>query len=281
MHVACRLFVLAALTGATPALAQQTLGPSDAPAANGNMVTIGAGVAVLPDYDGSNDMRLVAAPGARAQLSGMTFTWVGNRGWADLIPNPPKGLDLQLGPLVNVDLNRALGVGDRRVNALGKIPIAVEGGVQAGIGYQGLITSDYDKLSLSVGYVHDIGGVHKSYVITPEIDYATPLSRHALIDLTAEADYAGNGYMRRYFGVTPGGSAASGLPAFTPRAGWKDWAIIALTDVSLTGDLTHGLQLVAAASYRRLIGDAALSPIVSEAGTPDQWIGALGVAYTF
>ena len=74
---------------------------------------------------------------------------------------------------------------------------------------------------------------------------------------------------------------ASGLPAYSIDSGWKSWSVALLGDMALTGDLTGGLQLVATASYRRMLGDFADSPIVSVAGSRDQWFGALGLAYTF
>jgi hypothetical protein len=82
-------------------------------------------------------------------------------------------------------------------------------------------------------------------------------------------------------GIAAAGPAASGLPAYDPDGGWKSWTAGMGAAVSLTGDLTHGLQLVAAGTYRRLLGDTADSPIVATAGSRNQWMGALGLAYSF
>ena len=49
---------------------------------------------------------------------------------------------------------------------------------------QGVVTSDYDKLNLSVATVYDVAGSHRSYVVTPSIDYSTPLSTRAFVALS-------------------------------------------------------------------------------------------------
>ena len=96
--------------------------------------------------------------------------------------------------------------------------------------------------------------------------------------MSLSADRVGDGYADTYFGLTPAGAAASGLPAYDPRGGWKNWTLAAGGGVSLTGDLTHGLMLVAGGAYRRLLGDFAASPLTRAKG---QWIGMAGLAFSF
>lgn len=269
---------------AGPALAQEEARtPAIDPAAmDGDHVLIGLGAGVLPSYEGSDKMVVAPVPAVMGNVSGFNFTLRGNRAWVDVIPTPSgPGWDFQLGPVVSVNFNRNGRIGDAQVRALGKVPVAIEAGGFVGIGRQGVFTSDYDKLTLSVGYVHDVGTVHRSHVITPSLDYGTPLSRKAFVALNLSANYMGDGYAQTYFGVTPAGSAASGLPVFSASKGWKDWGVGAVGMVSLTGDLTHGLQLVGGVNYRRLLNDAGDSPITSIAGSRDQWAGVLGFAYSF
>lgn len=273
---------------ATPALAQRGgsaspgAGTEDAPDLDKDTVQIGLALGAVPSYDGSDDYVLAIVPGIRGSVSGINFTLRGNRFSADLIPTKNEaGWDFQLGPIAQVNFNRHVSIVDPQVKALGKVDTAIELGGYVGIGKQGVITSKYDKLSASVGYVHDVAGAHDSYVITPSLDYGTPLSRKAYVGLSASADYVGNGYADYYFSVRPAGSVASGLPVYTAGKGWKDWSLSTLGIVSLTGDLTHGLGLIAAGSYRKMLNDAADSPIVSIAGSRSQWTGMLGLAYTF
>ncbi|HEY0037310.1 MAG TPA: MipA/OmpV family protein, partial [Longimicrobium sp.] len=108
------LALVAAATLATPAFAQNapTTTPPDAGAlgaeAGGDSITIGAGAVYLPDYEGSNDYRFTAAPGAIGSVEGFSFTLAGNRLSVDLIPNRPgPGVDVQFGPVSVVNFNRS------------------------------------------------------------------------------------------------------------------------------------------------------------------------------
>ena len=77
-------------------------------AAGGDSITIGAAAAYIPDYEGSNDYRIVPAPGAIGSVSGFAFTLAGNRASVDLIPNKPGPVwDFQAGPVAVLDFNRS------------------------------------------------------------------------------------------------------------------------------------------------------------------------------
>lgn len=247
-------------------------------------LSIGAGVAYFPDYEGSNDHTWSPIPAVQGTIGGMSITLLANRVSLDLVPNATgPGWDFQLGPVAVVNLNRVKlsAVEDARVRALGKIDTALELGGYIGIGRTGVITSDYDKLSVTLSYRHDVTGVHKGGVWTPTINYMTPLSTKTLVGLFATSEFADDDYARTYFGVTPAGRAASGLPVFTPKGGQKNVAMGGMFTVALTGDLTKGLALVTGFSYSRILGDFADSPLVSIAGSRNQWTGGAGLALTF
>jgi MipA family protein len=126
-----------------------------------------------------------------------------------------------------------------------------------------------------------VSDVHDSAIWSPTVNYFTPLSRKAAVGLFASAEHAGGGYARTYFSVLPGQVAASALPAYNARGGWKNWTLGALAGVSLTGDLLKGWKLVGGGTYRRMLNDFGDSPLTSVAGSRSQWLGALGIAYTF
>lgn len=280
---AAALFFLAA----TPALAQESEPAPPAPAIDpakldGDSLTIGVAGGVVPSYEGSNDYVLAAVPVVRARVARINITLRGNRAWADLVPTGGgPGWDFQLGPVAQVNFNRSAAIVDPRVRRLPHRSMAVELGGYVGLGKQGVITSDYDKLNVSVATVYDVAGAHGSYIVTPSLDYSTPLSTKAFVALSLSGDYMGEGYADTYFTITPADSVASSLPAFSAGKGWKDWNLSMLGAVSLTGDLTHGLALMGGVNYRRLLNDAADSPVTSVAGSPSQWTGLLGLAYTF
>jgi MipA family protein len=276
----------AAAVLAAPAFAQDS-SPAPAPVSpdveiGGDSITLGLGVATVPDYEGSNDNRIIPFPAARGSVAGYSFSTRGPRLFVDLVKNEPGPTwDYQLGPVVSLNFNRVGDVEDDRVQALGKKKVALELGGYIGIGKTGVLTSDYDKLSASVAFYQDVTGIHKSYVITPQIDYGTPLSRKAYVGISGNFSYVGSGYADSYFGITRAQAVRSGLTRYNPDGGWKNWSLSALGNYAITGDLLGGLSAVAGVSYSRLLGDFKRSPIVLTAGDRDQWYGAVGLAYTF
>jgi outer membrane protein len=275
---------------ATPALAQDagTAGPGQsaqpAPDFSADSITIGAGAVYLPDYEGSNHYRVTPAPGAIGQYKGFGFVVAGNRASVDLIPNKPGPTwDVQAGPIGVVNFNRSSvkSISDNRVKALGELGTAIELGGYVGLGKTGVITSPYDTLSVSLSYRYDVNGVHKSGILQPTVTYLTPLSRKSAVGLFASAQHVGDKYGATYYSVSAAQSLASGLPVFTARGGWQSWTVGAIGTYSLTGDLLHGFKVIGGGTYTRQLNDYATSPLVSIAGSRNQWIGTLGLAYTF
>ncbi|NYT41546.1 MipA/OmpV family protein [Sphingomonas sp. R-74633] len=277
------LAILGSIALASPALAQQERGPTNSE--TGDFAMVGVGAAILPDYEGSDDYRIVPAPLATGRLSGFGFELAGTRLSVDLIPDYDSGtgLDFQAGPTVNVNLNRTSlkSIEDPRIKALGKIDTGIEVGGFLGVAKTGVFTSDYDRIAFRASYRKDVANASKAGVFNPSITYMTPLSRKAMVGMFLSATRVEKGYATTYFGVTPAGAAASGLAVWNPRGGWKDWTAGLGGAMSLTGDLTHGLQLFAGGTYRKLIGDFGDSPIVRTAGSRSQWLGSVGLAYSF
>ena len=247
-------------------------------------VTVGVGVAALPDYEGSNDYRITPAPAAIGTIKGYGFVLAGNQLSVDLVKTAPGPVwDVQAGPIAQLNFTRSSSgsIDDLRVRALGKRGTAVELGGYVGLGKTGVLTSAYDTLSVTLGYRHDVSGVHDSGIWSPGITYVTPLSRKAAIGVFASADIVERGYARTYYSVSAAQSAASGLPVYTAHGGLKNWTLGVIGSYSLTGDLLHGVKVVGGGTYGRIEGDIARSPLVAIAGARDQWLGTLGLAYTF
>lgn len=283
------VLIAAALVVAAPAWAQSapTATPPDAGAladAGGDSITIGAGAVYLPDYEGSDDYRFTPAPGAIGSYKGFNFTLAGNRLSVDVIPNAPgPGIDVQFGPIGVLNFNRSSlkSIDDARIRALGERDTAIELGGFIGIGKTGVITSDYDRLSVSLSVRKDVNGAHDSTIWQPSINYLTPLSRKAAVGLFASAERVQGEYARYYFSVTAPQALASGLPVYAAGGGWKNYTLGALATVALTGDLLRGFKLVGGGTYSRLLNDFGDSPVTSVAGRRSQWLGAVGLAYTF
>ncbi|WP_294171793.1 MipA/OmpV family protein, partial [uncultured Sphingomonas sp.] len=173
--IACAA-VLAALISASPALAQATdQAVIPEPNADRDYLSIGVGAALVPDYEGSDDYRAIPGLIIRAKKGGLTVFSRGTYLYADLLNTDGK-VDLDAGPIVGVRLNRTGKIKDDAVDALGDRNAAVEVGGFGGVTFKGL-TNPYDSLSVRLDAVKDVANAHESWVLSPTIDFGTPLSR--------------------------------------------------------------------------------------------------------
>lgn len=270
----------ASLALASPALAQTAESPLPSPDEAGRGFTIALGLGYTPDYVGSDDYRIIPAAAVRGTIGNVSFSTKSTYLYADFFQRPQSGIDFDVGPIVGVRLNRTGHIDDPVVKLLPDRKTAVEVGGFAGFSLHGL-TNPYDSLGMRVDVLRDIGGAHRSTIFSPNIDFATPLSRQTYVSASVGMDFVSNRFADYYFGITPADSLASGLPSFNPGGGLEKWKAGLLVNQSITGDLTHGFSLFGTANYSRLVGDFKRSPIVSDRGSASQWLLAAGLAYTF
>ncbi len=269
--------MLLGLCLAAPAAAQEAEPADD----GGDTLTVGLGASYLPSYEGSDNYQLSGAGLVRGRVSGFNFYTRATSFLVDVVREPVGApVNVEFGPMVNLRLDRTSRIKDTRVRALGEIDTAFEAGAFLGVTKNGVLHG-YDFLTARLDVTHDITGTHDSLIVTPNIEYATPLSRQTLVGLSLSADHVGGGYARTYFGVSPAGAAASGLGPYDLDGGFKNVRLTLLGTQSLSGDLRRGFGIFAIGSYSRLLGDFKRSPIVQDAGDADQFLAAVGLTYTF
>lgn len=277
------LLAAIALGAAAPAFAQDTGAPPSLPSpeevASGDIFTLGLGAAVIPDYEGSDDYRLIPGGAVRARFGGISVVSRGLYLYADLVPDRGK-IGIDAGPIAGLRLNRTRKIKDDVVDLLPERETAVEVGGFAGVSIRGL-TNPYDSLALRLDVVTDLARAHEGTIVTPNVEFSTPLSRTLYVGASLSADFTGDRFAEYYFSIDAEDALASGLPVFEADGGMKSWKLGLLANQSLTGDLLHGLSLFAIGSYSRLTGDFRRSPIVSERGSASQWFGGIGLAYTW
>jgi outer membrane scaffolding protein for murein synthesis (MipA/OmpV family) len=282
-----RSLICAALaaTLASPAIAQNAPAATELPSpediASRDTFTIAGGAAILPDYEGSDDYRFIPAIAVRGSYHGISFTTRGTYAYVDFIPRS-TGVDLDAGPIVGVRFNSRKHVDDDVVKLLPNLKSAVEVGGFGGISLHG-VTNPYDTLAFRVDVLHGLGSDHGWTNFSPNIEFSTPVSRKTYVSASAGAEFASNKYADYYFTITQADSLATGgvLPPFNADGGLKNWKLGLLLNQSITGDLLGGLSIFGAGQYSRLVGDFRRSPIVSQRGSSGQWLGAIGLAYTW
>ena len=270
----------ALVLGLTAPVAAQDTG-SEKSAFDGDYLSVGLGAGYGPSYIGSDDYVIFPAALVQGRLKGVEID-SRNAGVAlDFIPKPEDGVGLKLGVSGRVRFDRTGKTHDAVVDRLGKLDTAIEFGPMIGVRIPHLLNA-YDALTLTTEVNWDLAGAHKGMVNDTIVNYFTPLSRAIAASVSLNADYGDSKFADYYYSVTPAGSLASGLPVFKASSGFTDVGARLLLGYDLDGNLANGgVALVVAGSYSHLLGDAKRSPLVSLRGSADQWIGAVGIGYTF
>lgn len=247
----------------------------------GEFFSVGAGVALIPSYDGSDDYTISPLPLVQGSIGGVGVSPRAGGFALDLVPNSIGGARIVAGPAIRVRLNRTGDTHDDVVNLLPERDIAVELGVSGGVSFPAVL-NPYDRLTVSTDVSWDIAGAHGGNVVTPVVSYVTPLSEGIAALLAISGEYVSNDFMDYYYSVTPADAAVSGLPQFDADAGFRNVGAQLLVGFDLNGDLRDGgLALFAMGGYSRMLGDAAATPLTSLRGSKDQWLLGAGLAYTF
>lgn len=274
---------------AAPAAAQEAAAQEVAPLAaegtafSGDFLIVGGGVAVVPSYEGSNDLIAIPAAGVAGRIHGIGINARSAGVALDVIDDASRsgGIGFSFGPVVRYRTNRSGRIADDVVAKLGKLKGVVEAGVNVGIDAK-RVFNPYDSLSFSVDLRWDVSGRGSGMIVSPGISYLTPLSKGIALGGAVTSDFIDSRYANYNFGISPGGSIASGLPAYTAHGGLKDVGIGAFTAFDLNGNfLDGGPAIGVGALYSRLFGSAAETPITSIRGSRSQLIFGAAASYTF
>jgi outer membrane scaffolding protein for murein synthesis (MipA/OmpV family) len=264
---------------AAPAVAQDAA--SEPSVFDGDYLSVGAGAAYGPSYAGSDDYVVFPVPLVQGSFHGIGINPRSGGIALDFIPNPADGVGFNLGVAGRVRLDRTSRIKDPVVRSLGKLDTAVEVGPTAGVTFPHVLNG-YDSLTLGADALWDVAGAHDGMVVDPSVTYSTPLSRGIAASLSLSAEYADGQFADYYYSVAPAGALASGLPAFDADSGFTKAGANLLLGFDLDGDLQNGgLAVFAIGGYSRMLGDARRSPVTSIRGSADQWLGAIGLGFTF
>lgn len=249
-----------------------TLAAAASARAEDNQNFVAAGVGATPEYEGSSAQQVIPFVSARVNFGERYVSLDGLTARANL--SPFKGAEF--GPVIGYRFGRDSDVDNALVALLPQVDDAYEAGAFAAF-QSGPLFARGDSIKLSVEALHDVSGTHNSWTVTPALGYAAPVSERLRANVELSATIAGGEYADTYFSISAPAAAASGLGAFDAAGGVKDvgasfqWTYAVSRNWSITGFT----------SYRRLIGDTADSPIVSEAGDENQVTVGLGIGRSF
>ncbi|OBX19171.1 structural protein MipA [Erythrobacter sp. QSSC1-22B] len=253
---------------------------------DGDYLTVGIGVGYGASYSGSDDYRTFVLPIVQGSLAGVDISPRPAGVALDFIPDPDEGVSFSFGPVIKLNRDRADldGIKDPVVEAYGELDTAIEVGPSAGVSFPQVLNA-FDSLSFSVEAAWDVAGAHDGMSVSPAITYFTPLSRGIAASLSLSTKYIDDDYADYYYSVPATNAAlpaADVLPGFQADGGFESAGVNVFMAFDLNGDVTDGgLALIALGGYSRMLGDAKDSPFTSIRGEADQFLGALGIGYTF
>lgn len=255
---------------AAPALHAQGQGGQGA--GEGWSGSVGLGAAIAPDNEGSNDYRVLPAP--RFELRKGPYGVKTNRLGLEADVTPWRRLNA--GPIIRYDLGRDDDVDDARVSLLDEVDPSLEIGGHVSYAWFNLVgRGDFAAIRLSA--VQDVAGGHEGLLAEANVSYFRFLSREFRVGAILGTSYGDDDFMDAYFGVDAAESARSGLSRSEADGGFKDVS----ATLTMSYQFTDSWGINGAAGYKRLIGDAADSAVVDEAGSENQAFGAVGFSYRF
>lgn len=236
-----------------------------APAAQAANVSIGGGIGLKPDYEGSDDYEAVPVPFANVQFdNGMFVRLLGLNLRANLIPSKMW----HLGPVYNYRQERD-DVDNNAVDKMKKVSDANELGLFGGFNIQ--------NWYLTLAYMADMGDAYDGWYSRLKGGYNWVINKSWALSMGAFTTYADKDYMQTYFGVSRRDSERSGLDRYKADSGIKDVGI----DLALNWKISQRWSAQAIGSYTQLVGDADDSSPVVDEGSEGQLFGAALIVFSF
>lgn len=232
----------------------------------GWQISIGAGGAYAPDYEGSDRYRFRPLPYARIAY-GDWFEFSGNQLTVPVV-KLGRGV-LTVGLLTRLGGGRDETDNRADLTGLGNIGPAVEVG--------GFTRLQFGRIWFGISAGQDVAGGHKGMTVDGSMGVMLPLTSSLSASVSANTTWASRKYMNRFFGVSAAQSAASGLSEFAAESGLKDYG----AGLGLSYRLSKSWSLQGGTRYKRLTSDAADNPLVRQRGSKDQVMNYLAMAYTF
>lgn len=226
-------------------------------------IVIGAGGAYAPDYEGSDDYEFQPFPFASIVYDDFIFIEGTSLGVSLL-----KYEGLKAGPIARYGSGRDEGDNDA-LDGLGYIDDSIELG--------GFAKYETGIWSAAMTVTQDVGGGHDGMVAEMATGMAVPFTEKLRSSVEASVSWADGNYMESFFGVSRSQSLKSGHDRFEAESGFKDVGIM----LGLDYMITEAVGVSGRVQYKRLIGDAADSPVVVDKGSADQFFTGMFLTYKF
>ena len=220
-------------------------------------LSIGVAAGFSPDYEGSNEYGFGFGPNISASWRDTIF-YKGKSLGANLIQKK----NLQAGLIVAKASGRDEDDNDK-LEGLGD----VDSGIEVG----GFVSYKTKPLRFKAEARQEVDSGHEGALVELSVGSDMPLAK-PLVYVELGTTWASDDYMENFFAIDSQQSSNSGLQRYNADAGFKDVNI----SISVGYPITNRWRIGATAEYKRLLGDAADSPIVDD---KNQFVAGLGLSY--
>jgi len=222
-------------------------------------LSIGLIAGISPDYEGSDDYGFGIAPNIAGSWRNLIFFKGKTLG---VYAIRDKGL--KAGPILSWTGGRSEDDNDK-LEGLGDVDSSIEAG--------GFLSYRHKFVRFRMEARQDINSGHDGALVELSAGTTLPIKKPRIF-IALGTTWASDDYMESFFGVTPQQSAGSGLHTYNAGAGIKDINLSLAAGYPITNRWRVGAKL----EYKRLVGDAADSPIVD---AENQFMGGIGISYHF
>lgn len=235
------------------------------PAGDGWEVRLGLLGTYAPDYEGSDEYEVRGFPDLEVTYS----DWFFLSGREGLGVNLLRGGPVTAGVALGFDGGRDQDE-NSALRGLGDVDETMEARAFATWTLDRLIVTASVKMDV-LGEGHDgvVAELGAAYMFTPAPDL--------MVFAGPSLTWADESYMQSYFGIDAAQSARAQRPGFDAGSGFKD---VGATMVAIQR-LTENWSLTGLVAYKRMLGDAADSPLVADLGSEDQIVTGIGLSYSF
>lgn len=228
------------------------------PEEGGDHISIGAGAAYMPVYQGAEKYRFQPLPAIDIQLGRFFVNFQDGIG-ANLFDSESVTVGVGLTPAD----------GYRKKDA----PPGI-GKLSMGVGARGFVKFRQFGFEATLGTTKILAGSTKGVLVDASLSYPVMISEKLMLNPSIGTTYGDKKHNNRYFGVNAQQALASGLPQFRAGSGFID----AKADLGLQYRLTDRIGVGVVGGVTTLLGDVKDSPIVKRKTQP---YGIAFVSYSF
>ena len=255
-----------------PPLPGERVAAGGPPPENKTRVSLGLATRYGPEFEGADESEIAPFPIPLITVRNFyRFNFTGRGLSFDLVRQRYDNgrLRLRMGPLVSADFGRDEDDSDF-LDGLGDVDTSVLAG--------GFVDVRYGPVALSVSGGQDIADGHDGARVDMRLGFMIPVGERLRLIPGISTTWASEDYNQSFFGITPTQAANSIYDTFDAESGFKDVGV----NLNIRYKIAENWAATGIVSYKRLIGDAADSPIVQGPGGSEDQVSALfGISYSF